>query len=420
MVRITSMYLERSVTGRLKSLFASFPVVVLAGARQVGKSTLLQHVLGEVADSVVFDPVVDVANARSDPELFLDNFPPPLILDEIQYAPELVPAVKRRVDRNRQPGQYVLTGSQQWGVLRSTAESLAGRAVFLDLEGFSLAEIAGRAAPSSWLESWIEAPDSFLDRPRDRLAGAVTLYEQLWRGWLPEVQGLPLDMVAPYWEGYLRTYLERDVRVLADVSDWQTFGRFVRLLGALTSQEINHSQLGRELGLSPQTAKRWVDLLVATFQWHEVAAFSGNLVKRASVRGKGYVADSGLVCAAQAISSPKALADHPLLGALFETAVVAEIRKQVALLSPRPAMYHWRRHGGAEVDLVLERDGVLYPVEVKARSRPSRRDCSGLAAFRAAFPALRIAPGLIVAPCERLLRLTSDVIAIPWDLAPDG
>ena len=174
------MYRQRLLTQRLRELADAFPVVVLSGARQVGKSTLLQHLYGDKADIVVFDPVVDVGNARQDPELFLANNRPPLILDEVQYAPELIASLKREIDKDRSPGQYILSGSQQWSVLTSVSESLAGRAAFLDLEGFSQAEAAG--SEGSWLANWMADPARFLASPPSPLQDTRTFYESLWRG----------------------------------------------------------------------------------------------------------------------------------------------------------------------------------------------------------------------------------------------
>ncbi len=414
------MYHERILTERLLRLVDTFPVVVVTGARQVGKSTLLAHALGARMDTVVFDPVLDVENARREPELFLDNRPPPLILDEIQYAPELVPAIKRRVDRDRRPGRYLLTGSQQWGVLRSVAESLAGRAVFLDLEAFTLAETACEHGAGPWLDLWLADPEGFIAAAPPRLPASRTLYERLWRGFLPEAQFIPLETVADFHLAYQRTYVERDARLLADVSDWQLFGRFMRLAAAMTAQEINASQFGRELGITPQTARRWLGVLQATFQWFEVPAFSGNTVKRVSRKPKGYIGDTGMACACQAISTPAAIGGHPLWGALFETACVAEIRKQCGCLSPSPRLAHWRAHSGAEVDLVIEYDGRYYPIEIKATANPTRRHTSGLAAFRRTHPHLDIAPGLVLAPVARPLRLSEHDYALPWDVDPRG
>ncbi|MBT3220963.1 MAG: ATP-binding protein [Proteobacteria bacterium] len=410
------MYIPRLLTSRLLRLLDVFPVVVVSGARQVGKSTLLQEVLGGTWSIVVFDPVVDVENARLDPELFLANRLPPLILDEIQYAPELVPAIKRLVDRDRRPGQYVITGSQRWEVMRDLAESLAGRAGFLDLEGFSLTERANTSDLTPWFPEWLRQQEACLAGQVQRLPLRHTLYELLWRGSLPDACLLPLDVIADFHLAYQRTYIERDVRLLAQVSDSQLFGRFLRLCGALTAQEINYSQLGRELGLTPQTSARWLDILKATFQWFELSAWSGNTIKRVSSRPKGYLADTGLACAAQSISTPHAIGNHPLQGALFETAVVGEIRRQCGLLSPRPRMYHWRSHRGAEVDVVVEYDGVLFPVEIKLKSRPSKRDTSGITAFRKTYPGQRVASGLVVCPTEGVLRLNDRDWAVPWDL----
>jgi predicted AAA+ superfamily ATPase len=412
------MYLARSITKRLNLLAGTFPVVVITGARQVGKSTLLLETWGNKADIVVFDPVIDVENARQDPKLFLDNRPPPLVLDEIQYAPELVASIKRRIDRDRSPGQYILTGSQQWGVLKSMAESLAGRAIFLDLEGFSLAEIMETKVDHPWIASWLDDPAAFTEKSPPRLPVRRTLYEQLWRGWLPEAQFIPLETVPDFHAAYQRTYIERDARLLADVSDWQLFGRFVRLASALTAQEINFSQLGRELGLTPQTSRRWLDILKATFQWFEVPAYSGNVIKRVSGKPKGFIADTGMACAAQVISSPNAMSGHPLWGALFETAVAGELRKQIALMSPRPNLYHWRAYSGAEVDIIVERDGVFYPIEIKAGSRVGRRDTTGISSFRKTYPDLKIEKGLVLAPVDRMLKISDRDYALPWDTGP--
>lgn len=409
------MYVERMMTDRLRKLAATFPVIAITGARQVGKSTLLQHVFPH-HQSVVFDPIIDVENARHDPDLFLDNRRPPLILDEIQYVPQLINVLKRRVDRDRTPGQYLITGSQQWSVMRSLSESLAGRVVFLDLHGFALAELASEnMSGRSWLARWLNDPADVLRTHLPRLPADRTLYEHLWRGWLPEAQFLPAETLADFHIAYRRTYIERDAKFMADVSDWELFGRFFQLAAALTAQEVNFSHLGRELGITPQTSRRWLDILKATFQWFEVPAYSGNAVKRVSAKPKGYLADSGIACAALAISSPTAVGGHPLWGTLFETMVIGEIRKHGGLLSPPPTCYHWRSHGGAEVDLILERDGTFFPIEVKAGSRPDRHDASGILAFRKTYPRLRTAPGLIIAPAETLYPVADNVHVLPWD-----
>ena len=166
----------------------------------------------------------------------------------------------------------------------------------------------------------------------------------------------------------------------------------------------------------PFTARRWLDLLVGTFQWFEVPAYSGNAVKRVSGKAKGYLADTGLACWAQAISSPAALGGHPLWGALFESFIASEVRKQMTLLSPPPRLHHWRSAGGAEVDLLLERDGRMFPIEIKGKTQVSRADTRGITAFREAYPHLRVAPGLVISLCDQVQQLNDQDLSLPWDL----
>lgn len=405
-------YQYRQLTEHLQQLAAYFSVVVLSGARQVGKSTLLAHAFPSF-EVVTFDPSQDIGNARRDPELFLNAHPGPTILDEIQYAPELVPAIKRRVDMSQKPGQYILTGSQQWAVLQTANESLAGRAIFLELEGFSLSEMANTRA--TWLNRYLSDPVAFTQVPLNRLATARSVHEILFRGFLPQATQLPMKLLRRFHDSYITTYIERDIRLLAEIEDRQLFGRFTQLVAAMTAQEINHSHMGRELGISYKTAQRWLRILRDTFQWMEVAAFHTNAIKRASGKPKGYFSDTGLACALQKISSPAALLGHPLSGALFESAVCAEIRKQMACLDAPPRLHHWRSYAGAEVDLLLEQDGTYFPIEIKLASRPSRADTRGLRAFREAHPQLKVAPGLVIAPADAKLQLNDNDWVLPWD-----
>jgi len=411
---LQGMYHPRLQTDRLRQLSGNFPVVVVTGARQVGKTTLLRHVFPD-HNYAVFDASLDLEDARREPDLFLLNHPPPVILDEVQFAPEVVAAVKRRVDRNpERAGQYLMTGSQQWQVIRTLAESLAGRAAFLDLYGFSLQEISDE--PQGWLPRWLATPDDLLTWARQGRRYAGPLTEWLWRGSLPRAVAIETAVIPDFWSGYHRTYVERDARLLAEVEDWQDFGRFACLMSALTAQEINYSQLGREIGITPQTARRWLKILEGTYQWFSLPAFSGNPTKRVASRPKGYLADSGLACHYAQLSSPQALTGHPLFGHLFETAMAGEILKQAGALPTRPACHHWRSAGGAEVDLLLERDGILYPFEIKLTAAPTRRMVSGIEAFRQAHPHLQVAKGALLCAVEQPRWVSETVLAWPWNL----
>ncbi|MBN1675772.1 MAG: ATP-binding protein [Kiritimatiellae bacterium] len=415
-------YRNRHLEGKLRRYADIFPVIVLLGARQVGKSTLLAHVLGPTVSPTVFDPVVDVGNARRDPEFFLDQQGSPAFLDEIQYAPELLPVIKRRVDRQPKPGSYFLTGSQNPAVLGAVSESLAGRAMVLELGGMTLVERSAGAGGTEdcWLEALLSGqldPHAVARRERCVVRPAEdTLFKQLWRGVMPGFLDLESNDIPDTYASYVRTYVERDVRRLAEVEDQQLFTRFVSLCAALTGQEINHSQLGRELGLSPQTARRWLAILKATYQWMEIPPYHGSTVKRISGRVKGYLRDTGLAGYLQRISSPEALAGHPLQGAIFESFVVNELMGRFPLLRMPPAVYHWRTHAGAEVDLLLERDGCYFPVEIKSAARVTRGDTRGILAFRETYPSLRHGPGLVVAAVEENSVLPGNVFVIPYDL----
>jgi len=407
-------YIHRLISDRLIKLLKHFPSVVLVGARQVGKSTLVRHLFPHYS-YVLFDPYIDVENARADPDFFLSNHSTPLILDEVQYAPEVVSAIKRKIERNKKPGQYILTGSQQWGVIKQMAESLTGRTILMQLEPFALAEIAKHPPTTSWLEDWL-SPSAYPGSDIALLDAPGKTYEQLWRGFLPDAQTTPLDLIHDFHASYQKTYIERDIRLIADISDLHQFTRFVRLAAALTAQEINYQELGRDLGIANQTAKKWLSLLKEVFEWHEIPAFSSNTIKRISSKSKGYFADTGQICYCQAISTPNALSSSPLWGAIFETAVINEIRKLLFWTGTTCNLYHWRSHAGAECDLIIEKDNVYYPIEIKAKSHPTRSDTSGITAFRKTYPKLNIANGLVLCLSEHSYKLSENDYALPWNV----
>lgn len=402
-------YRRRFAEAKLNDLVRYFKVVLVTGARQVGKSTLVEQVL-PAWRKIVFDPARDTYGARADPDLFLDNYPPPLFLDEIQYAPELLPALKRRVDESGEPGQYVLSGSQNLMALRTVAESMAGRVAILHMEGMGLAEVARSEETSSWLAGWLRDQEIPAD---DEAHPAMSLTRTLWRGSLPGLLDMPDHLTPDYLDAYIRTYLERDVRVMSDIRDLSDFSRFLGLTAALTAQEINDAQLGREIGVSSPTARRWREVLIHSHQWRELPPFHGNTLKRLSGKRKGHLQDTGLACSLQRLSSPDALPVSPLFGALFESWVVSAVFKQFVRMEVPPHVYHWRTANGAEVDIVLERDGKLYPVEVKTRATLSGHDLRGVRAFRETYGE-RVMPALVVYAGRETYRLTRDALAVPW------
>ena len=409
-------YRTRHAEKRLTELARHFKIVLVTGARQVGKSTLLSHVYPDIR-SIVFDPTLDLYGERRDPDLFLDSFPSPLILDDIQYVPGLLPALKRRIDRSGRKGQYFLTGSQNLSMLRHVSESLAGRVGFLHLDCMTGQEMAGAGGDSTWLDRFLAGPDAFLGKASLLPQTVGPLVRYLWRGSLPGTLDLPDATVPDYMASYVRTYIERDVRTAADIRGLADFGRFLALSAALTGQEINDSQLGRELGLSPPTARRWRETLTQTYQWRELPAFHGNAVKRVSGRRKGHVSDTGLACWLQRLSSPTSLLGSPLMGRLFESMVVNLVHQQASAMAVPPAVWHWRASGGAEVDMVLERDGLLWPIEVKASTALSGHDTRGMRSFRETYGSRPIGTGLVIYAGSVIRKLDEHTYAVPWNFA---
>jgi len=406
-------YINRTLEQKLQRLASHFPVVVVTGARQVGKTTLIKHCFENKMKTITFDPVLDMENARGEPEYFLQNNPAPLFLDEIQYAPELLGPLKRSIDKNRENGSYILSGSQNLSVLKDVAESLAGRAAILNLMGMSSAELHGETQNVSFLEQLLTETN---------VTGAIlnassvpkVFVTQAFKGGYPGLLSLPDDLISEYWASYMQTYIERDVRRVAAIKNLQRFGKFFSLLAALSGCEINFNQLGRELQVDRNTAHEWTEIARATFQWYTVPAYSKNAIKKIAGKEKGYFADTGFLCHLLSIHSPQAILRHPNHGNIFETFVMLEIMKQLQKLTFKVPLYHFRTYSGAEVDCILEHDGELYLIEIKATTQPSKKHTKGFRSFEDCFPRERIAARVIICAVEEPLQISESCIAVPW------
>ncbi len=410
------IYKKRLYESLIQHVTPLFKIIFLVGARQVGKSSLLNHLFPEIK-SFVFDPIQDLYNVRKNPDLFLKDFGKPLILDEIQYVPELLPSLKRFVDASDNKGQYFLTGSQQLSILKSVSESLAGRVVIIPIGIMTPQEMYDEFNPEkNWFLQYLKSPDSFFKKPMSKIPHLPTRIEAIWRGGMPGTIGLPNSALPLYFSSYIQTYVERDVRLLENIEDLSTFGLFLGLLAALTSQEINYSQLGRELGIAPKTAHRWLQLLVHTYQWSELPPFHMNAIKRLSHKPKGIISDTGIACYLQRITSPDALAAIPMQGSFFESYCFNMIKSFCGALPIMPNFYHWRTLAGAEVDIIVEFDGKFYPIKVKSTTMVSKHDVRGIETFKETYPHLPIASGIVMYAGDELYRITEDIIAVPWDL----
>lgn len=330
----------------LKSV-KTFPVVILTGARQTGKSTLCKTLLQATHRYVSLEDPDIRRQAVEDPRTFLQNFPAPVILDEIQYAPELPSYIQGIVDEHRtRYGQYILTGSQNFLLMAQVAQSLAGRAALLTLHPCSVAEIDGQQA-----------------QPR---SSTIAVADWIVRGGYPEVRNRPELDLGTWCSSYIRLYLERDVRQLVNVSDLVTFERFIHHVAIRTGQILNNSDLARDVGVSVPTITRWLSVLQASYQVFLLQPYHANISKRLIKAPKLYFGDTALAAYLMGIHDPKVLLHGPFLGPLFETAVVLEHLKRASMVGTPATFSYFRTKDGIEVDLLIEQGVELTAREIKS------------------------------------------------------
>ncbi len=407
-------YRNRHIEAKLQEYSKFFKTILVVGARQAGKSSILTHAFPSF-QSFVFDAVQDQYGIRQDPDLFLNNFPAPIILDEIQHVPELLSAIKRKVDKSDRAGQYFMTGSQNLNALRQVSESLAGRVGVLHLDGMTPAEMSGNGTKPIWLSRYLENPETFFQDFTTVPQKQIAIARHLWRGSFPGLLDAPDSIIPAFMRSYVETYVERDVRVIGNINDLTDFGRFMRLASALSSCETNYSQLGREIGIAPKTARHWLNTLIHSYQWFELPPYHGNTIKRISKKPKGHMRDTGLMCHLMGISSPTALAGHPSFGNIFESWAVCWIARMAEAMQAPPQFYHWRTNGGAEVDLVLERDGFLYPIEIKCKTNLNAHDTRGILAFQETYGKDRVKTGIIIYAGDCIRRVSDCAFCLPWN-----
>ncbi len=361
------MYINRIMESKLRYLAEHFPVVIVCGARQVGKTTLLQQIKKEndQIQYVTLDYPRIRSLAKEDPELFLQQYQPPLIIDEIQYAPELLPYIKIQADSRKQNGLYYLTGSQMFYMMKNVSESLAGRTGILSMYSLSRAEIESR-------ESVPFLPDRIKIVSSDDTI--TDIFEKIYRGGMPRMitdKGLlPED----YFGSYMQTYLERDIRDLITIKDENKFLKFISCVAARTSQELNLADIGKDVEIDRNTADGWLSILVSSGLVYLLHPYSGNTIKRIIKRPKLYFMDTGLACYLSMWNNPRALELSAMAGAMFENYVISEIIKGYANhgIDTRSRFCYYRDNNGKEIDLMILENGKLYPVEIKKSADPGK------------------------------------------------
>lgn len=401
------MYFARSLEPSVVAASVQFPVVLLTGARQVGKTTLLRKLCGPERTYVTLDDPLLLSLAKNDPALFLQRFQPPLLIDEVQYAPELLPHIKMLADGSRGRGLVWMSGSQQFHLMQGVTESLAGRAAILRLLGMSRLELAGKGPanrPFTPGQIWAASEHS-------EAVDLRTLFREIWRGSLP---GLALDDTADrdlFWSSYVQTYLQRDVRALSKAGDEMSFLRFLRVAASRTGQLLNIADLARDADVSPNAAKARMSILQASGIVYLLEPYHSNLTKRLVKAPKLYFLDTGLCSYLTGWSSPETLEAGAMSGPIFETWVVAELLKSYIHAGKEPPFFYFRDKDAREIDLLILADGVLQPVEIKKTGSPSLSDVRAFASLnRLGLP---IGAGSLVCMVEQPVPLSQNVTVIP-------
>ncbi|GJM07712.1 MAG: ATPase [marine bacterium B5-7] len=402
--------LKRTLAKTIQEASQHFPVLLLSGPRQIGKTTLLEMCAEDKRHYVTLDDFQARSLAQTDPALFLQAHPAPVIIDEVQYAPALLSAIKMLVDKEKVPGMFWLTGSQKFHLMRGVTESLAGRVAIIDMLGLSQAEIDGRSEklpPFLPTSDWIQQAK--------RYSGNTKLlhdvYKQIWLGAYPKLHQDPLMSREMFYHSYVQTYIQRDVKDILNITDQVTFMRFLRATAVRTGQLLNYSDLARDVDIDHKTAKAWLSVLETAGLVYLLQPYHRNVNKRLLKTPKIYFLDTGLCAYLTQWPTAESLEMGPMNGAILETYLFSEILKSYWHHGLEAPFYYYRDIDQQEVDLVIETGEALYPVEFKKTASPGKSACKNFHALKKLGKP--IGEGAVVCFVERDTLITQDVHAIP-------
>lgn len=406
---IVMQHKQRTLAKTIHQVSTTFPVLLLTGPRQVGKTTLLEDCATQGRHYVTLDDLEQRALAQTDPALFLQIHTPPVIIDEVQYAPQLFSAIKIAVDTHKRPGLFWLTGSQKFHLMEGIVETLAGRIAVLDLLGMAQIEIRDKAGTSRPFLPTVE----WIEHARSQAKGMeiMDVYRSIWRGSFPKVvldHNTDRDI---FYNSYIQTYIQRDVRDLTRVGDEMAFVRFLRAAAARTGQLINYADMARDVDVDMKTVKSWLSILQTSGLIYMLQPYYSNVTSRLIKAPKLYFLDTGLCSYLTQWSTPESLESGAMSGSILETYMLSEILKSYWHNGKTPHFYFYRDRDQKEVDLLIEQDGCLYPVEFKKTASPSINAANNF--FSLEKLKRKVGYGAVICLKQQDIPLSETVAAIP-------
>lgn len=397
------MYFKRSLSNIVLKTSETFPVVLVTGPRQVGKSTLLEQIRAENRTYVTLDDPQISQLAQTDPALFLQTFQPPVLIDEVQYAPQLFPHIKMLVDKQKLKGMFWLTGSQPFQLMEKVSESLAGRVGILELQGLSQAE-------KNQTEGMPFLPDTLMLNNR-KPYNVNSIYKIILKGSFPELYATPQLNKNTFYGSYIKTYIERDIRKLTNVQDERLFLTFLKVTAARTGQLLNYADIAKDVGVTEMTVKSWISLLITSGLVYLLQPYYNNMTSRAIKTPKLHFMDTGLCAYLCGWTSAETLSLGAMSGAIFESYVVSEIIKSYIHNNEQAQFYFYRDKEKHEIDLLIERDNVFYPIEIKRTAAPKEDDVKTFRLLQKMN--VSAGRGAVVCLYDNLLPLNKDVQIVP-------
>jgi hypothetical protein len=401
-------YIKRNIEITIEKAAKMFPAVLVTGARQVGKTTVLKHNIKDIPYLTLDDPII-LQSALEEPGSFFKTMPPPVIIDEIQYAPNLFTYIKMIADDSGKKGQFYLTGSQQFMMMKNVSESLAGRIGIINLLGLSLREIKG----VDFNEAFVPTID-YIDKRRSTVQrlNYKEIWEYIHKGFMPA-----MHVDNPDWQmfyaSYTKTYIERDVRDLTQVGDELKFIKFMTAVASRTSQMLNLTSVANEVGISVPTADRWLSVLISSNIVYLLKPYYNNIMKRAVKTPKLFFLDTGLAAYLTKWNSPDVIEAGAMSGAFFETFVVAEILKSYYNAGVlEPSIYYYRDKDAKEIDIIIEESGTLYPVEIKKTSNPGKEHIENFSVLEKVKD-INIGTGCVICMYENIININEKNISMP-------